>query len=61
MAIRDEIGKHLPLPPNPVPGNNTKKAYGNIQLAFVSFIQMRRYKTAHLAVTETVISELHQS
>jgi hypothetical protein len=42
MAIRSEIGKYLPLPPTPVPGNNTKKAYGCVRLSFVSFIQMRR-------------------
>ncbi len=45
MAIRSVIGKYLPLPPAPVPGNNTKKAYGTVQLSFVSFIKIRRVKT----------------
>jgi hypothetical protein len=41
MAIRSVIGKYLPLPPDPVPKNNTKKAYGTVQLSFVSFIQIK--------------------
>ncbi len=44
MAIRNVIGKYLPLPPDPVPKNNTKKAYGTVQLTFVSFIQMKRMR-----------------
>ncbi|UJR28384.1 hypothetical protein I4U23_009625 [Adineta vaga] len=34
MAIRTLIGKYLPLPSTPIPGNNTKKAYGSVQLTF---------------------------
>jgi hypothetical protein len=34
MASRNVIGKYLPLPTTPVPGNNTKKAYGTVQLSF---------------------------
>jgi hypothetical protein len=44
MAIRSVIGKYLPLPSIPVPANNTKKAYGSVRLAFVSFIKMRKKK-----------------
>jgi hypothetical protein len=44
MAIRSVIGKYLPLPPDPVPKNNTKKAYGTVQLSFVSFIQIKKIK-----------------
>jgi len=42
MAIRSVIGKYLPLPPDPVPKNNTKKAYGTVQLSFVSFIEIKK-------------------
>ena len=41
MAIRNVIGKYLPLPPDPIPANNTKKAYGPVQLSFVSRLQMK--------------------
>lgn len=34
MAIRQVIGKYLPLPSAPIPGNNTKKAYGSVRLSF---------------------------
>ncbi|CAF0778296.1 unnamed protein product [Rotaria sordida] len=34
MAIRTIIGNYLPLPSTPVPGNNTKKAYGTVRLSF---------------------------
>ncbi|CAF2568611.1 unnamed protein product [Rotaria sp. Silwood2] len=34
MAIRTIIGNYLPLPSTPVPGNNTKKAYGSVRLSF---------------------------
>jgi hypothetical protein len=34
MAIRTVIGKYSPLPPTPVPANNTKKAYGSVRLSF---------------------------
>jgi hypothetical protein len=44
MAIRNVIGKYLPLPTTPVPGNNTKKAYGTVQLSFVSFSKIGRVK-----------------
>jgi hypothetical protein len=44
MAIRSVIGKYLPLPSIPVPANNTKKAYGSVRLAFVSFIKMGKKK-----------------
>jgi hypothetical protein len=42
MAIRSVIGKYLPLPPTPVPQNNTKKAYGTVHLTFVSFIPKKK-------------------
>jgi hypothetical protein len=40
MAIRSVIGKYLPLPTTPIPTNNTKKAYGSVQMTFVSFRKM---------------------
>lgn len=40
MAIRSVIGEYFPLPPTPVPKNNTKKVYGSVKLTFVSLIQM---------------------
>jgi hypothetical protein len=45
MAIRSVISKYLPLPTTPVPGNNTKKAYGSVQLSFVSFSKIGKRKT----------------
>ncbi|CAF0809116.1 unnamed protein product [Adineta steineri] len=43
LAIRALIGKYSPLPSTPIPGNNTKKAYGSVQLSFkqslLSYIQ----------------------
>jgi hypothetical protein len=42
MAIRQVIGKYLPLPSAPIPGNNTKKAYGSVRLSFVGFTKIRR-------------------
>jgi len=38
IAIRNVIGKYLPLPSDPIPANNTKKAYGTVQLTFVIII-----------------------
>ncbi len=44
MAIRNVISKYLPLPPDPVPKNNTKKAYGTVQLTFVSWTMIKKIK-----------------
>ena len=41
MALRTVIGKYLPLPSTPVPANNTRKAYGTVQLSFVSPVRVR--------------------
>lgn len=40
MAIRKVISNYLPLPPTPVPANNTKKAYGTVRLSFVSIYRI---------------------
>jgi hypothetical protein len=61
MAIRNVIGKYLPLPPDPVPKNNTKKAYGTVQLTFVSFIRMKRIRNLFCYLIETIIVELYQN
>ncbi|CAF3406638.1 unnamed protein product [Rotaria socialis] len=45
MAIRNVIGKYLPLPSAPVPGNNTKKAYGSVRLSFKQ--SLLSYITSH--------------
>ncbi|CAF4538304.1 unnamed protein product, partial [Rotaria magnacalcarata] len=45
MAIRNVIGKYLPLPSTPVPGNNTKKAYGSVRLSFKQ--SLLSYITSH--------------
>jgi beta-galactosidase len=37
LAIRQVIGKYFLLPSTPIPTNNTKKAYGTIQLSLVSW------------------------
>ena len=61
MAIRNVIGKYLPLPPDPIPANNTKKAYGPVQLSFVSRLQMKwpQSYTCFIFVKETIIVKLH--
>ncbi len=60
MAIREVISKYLPLPPTPLPGNNTKKAYGSVRLSFVSFTSMGRLEELILFYRiETIIIELY--
>jgi hypothetical protein len=51
MAIREVISKYLPLPPMPVPGNNTKKAYGSVRLSFVSYIKREIVKKMNLPLS----------
>ena len=58
IAIRNVIGKYLPLPSDPIPANNTKKAYGTVQLTFVIIIYVISFfvNTIYL---ETIIVELY--
>ena len=63
MAIRDVIGKYLPLPSTPVPQNNTKKAYGSVELSFVRFHQMTRIESEEQIIycfIETIVAKLYQ-
>lgn len=59
LAIRNVIGKYLPLPSSPIPTNNTKKAYGTVELTFVIIILLH---ICHIFIStiflETIIVEL---
>jgi hypothetical protein len=62
MAIREVISKYSPLPPTPVPGNNTKKAYGTVQLSFVSFLKITRVnRRVFFYLIEAIVVELYQN